>query len=172
MSVRVRFAPSPTGALTVGGLRSALFNYLLARHHGGTFVLRLEDTDRSRLTPGAFESLLEAHRWLDIMWDEGPEVGGPYAPYFQSERLDLYRAYVEQLITDGHAYRCYCSEERLERLRADPLRPPLPLPFGRRAGGLCGCRNALRGAVCHAVGGGDRAARCHPRHDHLEQRHV
>ncbi len=136
MSVRVRFAPSPTGELTVGGLRSSLFNYLLARHHGGTFVLRLEDTDRSRLTPGAFESLLEAHRWLGIMWDEGPEVGGPYAPYFQSERLDLYRAYIDRLIAGGHAYRCYCSEERLERLRAEQRARRQPTRYDRRCRSL------------------------------------
>ncbi len=148
MSVRVRFAHSPTGALTVGGLRSALFNYLLARHHGGTFVLRLEDTDRSRLTPGAFESLVEAHRWLGIMWDEGPEVGGPHAPYFQSERLDLYRAYVERLMAGGHAYRCYCSEERLERLRAEQRARRQPTRYDRR----CRSLSAQERAAFEAAG--------------------
>lgn len=131
MSVRVRFAPSPTGALTAGGLRSSLFNYLFARHHGGKYILRIEDTDRSRLTPGALEALLEAHRWLGLDWDEGPEVGGPYGPYFQSERLAIYRAAAERLLAQGDAYRCYCSEERLERVRADQRRRGQPTGYDR-----------------------------------------
>jgi len=118
-NVRVRFAPSPTGPLHVGGLRSALFNWLFARHHGGVFILRIEDTDRKRYDPEALSDLLESLRWLGLDWDEGPEVGGDYGPYFQSERLDLYQKYARQLVEGGHAYYCFCSPERLARLRQE-----------------------------------------------------
>ena len=86
--VRVRYAPSPTGEPHIGNIRTALFNWLFARHHGGKFLVRVEDTDQERLVPGAVEAILDGVRWLDIDWDEGPEVGGPYGPYFQSERLE------------------------------------------------------------------------------------
>jgi glutamyl-tRNA synthetase len=132
MTVRVRFAPSPTGALTIGGLRSSLFNYLFARHTGGVYILRIEDTDRTRLTPGSLEALLDAHRWLGLDWDEGPDVGGAYGPYFQSERLDLYQRKAEELIAGGHAYRCYCSEQRLESVRQDQRRRGVPTGYDRR----------------------------------------
>jgi glutamyl-tRNA synthetase len=118
-TVRVRFAPSPTGALHVGGLRSALFNWLFARHHQGTFVLRIEDTDRARYDPEALSDLLESLRWLGLNWDEGPEVDGDYGPYFQSERLELYQKYARELVEGGHAYYCFCSPERLARLRQE-----------------------------------------------------
>ncbi len=118
-NVRVRFAPSPTGPLHVGGLRSALFNWLFARHHGGTFILRIEDTDRKRYDPEALSDLLENLRWLGLDWDEGPEVDGDYGPYFQSERLDLYQKYARDLVESGHAYYCFCSPERLARLRQE-----------------------------------------------------
>jgi len=111
--VRVRFAPSPTGYLHVGGARTALYNWLYARQHGGTFVLRIEDTDRTRYVPDALADLLDGLRWLGLCWDEGPEVGGPYGPYYQSDRLELYRKAAEDLIAKGAAYRCYCSPERL-----------------------------------------------------------
>ena len=87
--VRVRYAPSPTGEPHIGNIRTALFNWLFARHHGGEFLVRIEDTDQERLVPGAVEAILDGLKWLDIDWDEGPEVGGPYGPYFQSERLEL-----------------------------------------------------------------------------------
>ena len=119
MTVRVRFAPSPTGYLHVGGARTALYNWLLARHYGGKFILRIEDTDRKRYVEGSLADIMESLRWLGLEWDEGPEVGGPYGPYFQSQRLELYRTHVEQLVKEGHAYRCYCSPERLEKLRAE-----------------------------------------------------
>ncbi len=105
---RTRFAPSPTGHLHVGGARAAILNWLLARHHGGSFVLRIEDTDRERNVPGAEAALLEDLRWLGLDWDEGPEVGGPYAPYRQSERTPLYREHAERLLRGGHAYWCTC----------------------------------------------------------------
>jgi glutamyl-tRNA synthetase len=132
MSVRVRFAPSPTGLLTVGGLRSSLFNYLFARHHGGSYILRIEDTDRTRLAPGALEALLEAHRWLGLDWDEGPDVGGSYGPYIQSERLDIYHAAAERLLASGDAYRCFCTAERLDQMRAEQRRNNRPTGYDRR----------------------------------------
>src|SRR5512143_4718 len=100
---RVRYAPSPTGSPHIGNIRTALFDWLLARHTGGTFVLRIEDTDQNRLVEGALENIQEGLRWLGLDWDEGPSVGGRYAPYFQSQRLDTYRAIAEQLIATGHA---------------------------------------------------------------------
>ena len=115
--VRVRFAPSPTGDPHVGGIRTAIFNWLFARHHGGRFIFRIEDTDQARLVEGSVGVLQEALRWLGIEWDEGPETGGDYGPYFQSQRLDLYEDAVNQLLRSGHAYRCYCTPERLAEVR-------------------------------------------------------
>jgi glutamyl-tRNA synthetase len=114
---RVRFAPSPTGYLHVGGARTALFNWLYARRHGGAFVLRIEDTDVQRSSANMIAGILDGMRWLGLDWDEGPEVGGPHGPYFQSERLDRYRAAATRLVSTGHAYYCYCSPERLRAER-------------------------------------------------------
>ncbi|HET7753381.1 MAG TPA: glutamate--tRNA ligase [Anaeromyxobacteraceae bacterium] len=111
---RVRFAPSPTGYLHIGGARTALFNWLWARHTGGRFVLRIEDTDRERSTQSAVDAILDGMRWLGLDWDEGPEVGGPHGPYFQTERLDVYKQYAEKLIAQGKAYACYCTKEELD----------------------------------------------------------
>ncbi len=111
---RVRFAPSPTGYLHIGGARTALFNWLWARRHGGTFILRIEDTDQERSTKQAEAAIFEGLRWLGLDWDEGPEVGGPHGPYFQMERLDLYESYAEKLIAEGKAYACTCTREELE----------------------------------------------------------
>jgi len=116
---RVRFAPSPTGFLHVGGARTALFNWLYARRLGGTFVLRIEDTDVERSSADMVTGILDGLRWLGLDWGEGPEVGGAYGPYFQSQRLDRYRATAAELVAAGHAYRCYCSPERLERKRQE-----------------------------------------------------
>ncbi|MCR4406149.1 MAG: glutamate--tRNA ligase [Anaerolineae bacterium] len=115
--VRVRFAPSPTGYLHVGGARTALYNWLFARHHGGTFILRIEDTDRTRYDAKALEDIFDSLRWLGLYWDEGPQVGGAYGPYAQSERLAIYQKYARQLVDEGHAYYCYCSPERLAQMR-------------------------------------------------------
>jgi glutamyl-tRNA synthetase len=115
--VRVRFAPSPTGYLHVGGARTALFNWLFARRHGGTFVLRIEDTDTERSSWEMVAGIVEGLRWLGLDWDEGPDVGGPHGPYFQSQRLHKHRAVVDRLIAGGHAYRCYCSSETLQSKR-------------------------------------------------------
>src|ERR1700687_5677539 len=116
-AVRVRFAPSPTGYLHVGGARTALFNWLFARRHGGVFVLRIEDTDAERSSTEMVEAVLDGLRWLGIDWDEGPKIGGPYAPYFQSQRLDRHRAMAERLVAEGDAYRCYCTTELLKTKR-------------------------------------------------------
>jgi glutamyl-tRNA synthetase len=112
--VRVRYAPSPTGDFHVGGARTALFNYLFARHHGGSFILRIEDTDQKRYNPQAVGWLLGGLRYLGLDWDEGPEAGGAYGPYTQTERLDLYRRSAAQLLEGGFAYRCFCPPDRLE----------------------------------------------------------
>lgn len=132
MSVRVRFAPSPTGQPHVGNIRSALFNWLFARHHRGIFVLRIEDTDVARRVEGALEAIMHALRWLGLDWDEGPEVGGPYAPYFQSQRLPIYHAHAQQLLQQGKVYRCYCSPERLAQLRAEQRARGEPPGYDRR----------------------------------------
>jgi glutamyl-tRNA synthetase len=117
--VRVRFAPSPTGFLHLGGARTALYNWLWARQQGGVFILRVEDTDRERSTEPAVQAIYDSMRWLGLDWDEGPLVGGAFGPYTQMERLDIYRAFAEQLIDKGAAYRCYCSAEDLQRARAE-----------------------------------------------------
>ena len=116
-SVRTRFAPSPTGQLHLGGLRTALFTWLWARHNQGTFILRIEDTDSKRFDPASVESITSALKWLELDWDEGPEVGGGHGPYVQSERGAIYRSHAEHLIEAGHAYRCFCSPARLADLR-------------------------------------------------------
>lgn len=114
---RVRMAPSPTGAAHIGTVRTAVFDYLFARHTGGTFILRVEDTDRNRFVEGSLEDMMASLRWIGMQWDEGPEVDGPVGPYFQSERLDHYHEYAVQLIDEGKAYYCYCTRERLDELR-------------------------------------------------------
>ena len=121
-NVRVRYAPSPTGYPHIGNIRTALFNWLFARHHGGKFIVRIEDTDQERLVPGAVDGILDGLNWLDIDWDEGPRVGGPHGSYFQSERLPLYQETAEKLIAQGAAYRCYCSRERLAQVRQEQER--------------------------------------------------
>lgn len=150
-NVRVRFAPSPTGYLHVGGLRTALYNYLFAKKHGGTFILRIEDTDRTRYVEGAVESLLKSLRWADLVWQEGaqeksqiqdlksPEFResktypgvceiGEFGPYIQSERLEIYQKYAQELVAAGKAYYCFCQPQRLEEMRAEQMknkRPPM-----------------------------------------------
>jgi len=126
-TVRVRFAPSPTGHLHVGGARTALFNWLFARHHGGTFILRIEDTDTGRSTEEYIEAIVEGMRWLKLDWDEGP--------YRQTDRFDIYRNYVERLLLEGKAYRCYCSPEELEQRRQEALAQGKPPKYDGR------CRN-------------------------------
>ena len=118
MEVRVRYAPSPTGNQHIGGVRTALINYLFARANGGTFILRLEDTDRTRYADEYVQNLYDTFNWLGFHWEEGPDVGGPYAPYVQSERFALYKEHAERLVAMGQAYYCFCDEERLSKLRS------------------------------------------------------
>ncbi len=132
-TVRVRFAPSPTGFLHVGSLRTALYNYLFARKYEGVFVLRIEDTDRKRYVKGAVENLLETMRWAGLDYDEGPQKEGPFAPYFQSQRLDIYRQHVRKLIESDNAYPCFCSPERLDKMREEQAAKGQPVMYD----GLC-----------------------------------
>src|SRR5579859_8082058 len=132
---RTRFAPSPTGLQHIGGYRTALFSWLLARHTGGQFLLRIEDTDTARTVPGAVEAVIEGFKWLGMEIDEGPEAGGPYGPYFQTQRRELYLPYVERLIESGAAYRCFCSRERLDLVRQSQIARHLPPRYDRH------CRN-------------------------------
>ena len=115
--VRLRFAPSPTGYLHVGGLRTALFSFLYARQQGGRFVFRLEDTDQQRLMEGSEQDLLQMLQWAGVNCDEGPGIGGEYGPYRQSERLALYQDHLQILMDSGHAYPCFCTQERLDNLK-------------------------------------------------------
>jgi glutamyl-tRNA synthetase len=128
---RVRFAPSPTGYLHVGGARTALFNWLFARRHGGVFILRIEDTDTERSSDDMVAGILESMHWLGLDWDEGPEVGGPHAPYFQTQRFERHRQMGERLLAEGHAYRCYCSPELLTQKREDAERQGLGWKYDR-----------------------------------------
>jgi glutamyl-tRNA synthetase len=129
--VRVRFAPSPTGKVHAGNIHTAIFDYLWAKHSGGAFILRIEDTDVERKEEGAVEHMMEALKWLGLDWDEGPGVGGPYAPYFQSQRLSLYTEAAEKLVADGYAYYCYCSPERLEAMRKEQEARKQPSGYDR-----------------------------------------
>ncbi len=133
MSVRVRIAPSPTGDPHVGTAYIALFNYAFAKKHGGQFLLRIEDTDRTRSTPESEAAILSALRWVGLKWDEGPDIGGPCGPYRQSERADIYKAEVGKLVESGAAYRCFCTADRLDALRADQRRQGLFVGYD----GLC-----------------------------------
>ena len=139
MTVRTRIAPSPTGDPHVGTAYVALFNHAFARRHGGQFILRIEDTDRQRSHPASEAMIFEALRWLGLDWDEGPDVGGPYGPYRQSERTAIYREHAEELVAKGAAYPCFCTAERLTALREEQkaqqgrgLRLRRPLPPARR----------------------------------------
>jgi len=149
--MRLRFAPSPTGQLHVGNARTALFNWLLARGSGGTFVLRIEDTDFARSTKEADRAAFDDLRWLGLNWDEGPDVGGEHGPYRQSERLHIYRAHAVELMSSGKAYYCFCSEEDLEMERYRALREGQPPKYGGR------CRNIPREEARHRVENGEPA---------------
>ncbi|HET7785044.1 MAG TPA: glutamate--tRNA ligase [Myxococcales bacterium] len=141
MPVRVRFAPSPTGFLHIGGARTALFNWLWARQKHGVFVLRIEDTDQERSTEESVRAILDGMKWMGLDWDEGPGVGGPHGPYFQMQRLATYDRHAEALIAKGKAYRCNCTREELERLRAEAARAKR----GFKYPGTCRDKNLPRG---------------------------
>lgn len=117
MTVRVRFAPSPTGYLHIGGARTALFSWMFAQKHGGQFVLRIEDTDTKRSVEGAIENIMDSLRWLGLEWDEGPDKGGPFGPYIQTERMELYQQWANWLVEQGHAYKCFATPEELKAMR-------------------------------------------------------
>ena len=150
--MRVRFAPSPTGKLHVGNARTALFNWLLARGAGGTFVLRIEDTDVERSSVESEAAIMEDIRWLGLHWDEGPDTGGPHGPYRQSERGELYRRYAGQLLDSGRAYHCFCSREQLDADRADAL------AGGRPAHYAGSCRRLLPAEAAARIAAGERPA--------------
>jgi glutamyl-tRNA synthetase len=151
--VRVRFAPSPTGMLHVGGARTALFNYLFARHHGGTFILRIEDTDRERSTEESVGAIFEGLTWLGLDWDEGPGKDGAHGPYFQSERLAGYTEAAARLVADGKAYRCFCSPEALKARRDAALKRGEPPKYDRTCLALAAGESEARaaGGVAHAL---------------------
>jgi glutamyl-tRNA synthetase len=146
---RVRYAPSPTGRFHIGGARTALYNFLLARQTGGQFIIRIEDTDRRRYVAEAEQEILEALAWLGLRWDEGPDIGGPEGPYRQSERADLYLQHAQRLVDMDWAYPCFCSAERLERVRTDLQRRKLP----PRYDGLC--RRLTPGEAAARLAGGE-----------------
>jgi nondiscriminating glutamyl-tRNA synthetase len=149
--VRLRFAPSPTGQLHVGNARTALYNWLLARNRGGTFILRIEDTDRERSTLESERSILDDLRWLGLDWDEGPDAPGAAGPYRQSERLEIYRLHADRLLDSGHAYRCFCSPDQLEADRQHALSRGLPPKYVGR------CRTLAPGDVHARLATGDAA---------------
>ncbi|MGB6042094.1 MAG: glutamate--tRNA ligase, partial [Pirellulales bacterium] len=130
--IRTRFAPSPTGYLHIGGVRTALFNWLFARRHGGQFILRIDDTDQQRNVEEALQPILDGFRWLGIDWDEGPEVGGPYAPYFQSQRSDRYSEAVQQLLASGAAYRDFASPDEVQAEREAAQNEKRSFVYSRR----------------------------------------
>ena len=140
--VRVRIAPSPTGYFHVGSARTALFDWLFARKHGGQFIVRVEDTDRRRYNPESVPDLVASLRWLGLDWDEGPEVGGNYGPYVQSERLGLYQHYTNWLLDEGHAYKCYCSSERLEAVREGQRKSKAQIGYDRHCRTLTAAQRA------------------------------
>jgi nondiscriminating glutamyl-tRNA synthetase len=144
---RVRFAPSPTGLLHVGNARTALYNWLFARHTGGEFLLRIEDTDVERSEARYETQLIEDLRWLGLDWTEGPQIGGPYAPYRQSERLDIYRQHTERLLGEGKAYRCFCTAEELEQERQSAIREQRVQAYSGKCRALKGSEGEARAAA-------------------------
>jgi glutamyl-tRNA synthetase len=147
MKIRTRFAPSPTGYLHIGGARTALFNWMLARRHGGVFYLRIEDTDLKRTIPGAVENILDSLRWLGLDWDEGPDIGGPYGPYVQTERAPLYQEWAQWLVDHDKAYRCYCTPEELAQMRAEQQAARKWTGYDRRCRQLSDDESASRAAA-------------------------
>ena len=134
--IRVRFAPSPTGYLHVGGARTALFNWLFARHTGGTFVLRIEDTDLERSTKESEAAIIDDLRWLGLEWDEGPDIGGSHGPYRQSERLHLYQSYAQEMLSADQAYYCFCSIAQLDAERQEALAAGRPARYSGACRGI------------------------------------
>jgi glutamyl-tRNA synthetase len=148
--IRVRFAPSPTGYLHVGGLRTALYNYLFAKRLGGKFILRIEDTDQSRKVEGAVENLIETLKWSGVEYDEGPDRDGGYGPYVQSQRLELYHKYAQELVSKDKAYHCFCTSERLQEVRQKQLAAKLSTSYDRH------CRNVSREEAERRIAAGEQ----------------
>jgi glutamyl-tRNA synthetase len=146
--IRVRIAPSPTGDPHVGTAYTALFNYVFAKKHGGKFILRIEDTDQTRARASSEEQIFTSLKWLGLAWDEGPDSGGPYGPYRQSERLDIYREYTQKLVDSGHAYPCFCTPERLDKVRAEQKAQNLTTRYDGH------CRNLSAEDVARQKGAG------------------
>jgi len=142
--VRVRYAPSPTGFPHVGNIRTALFNWLFARHHKGSFIVRIENTDVARTVEGAVEVILDGLRWLGMDWDEGPDIGGDFGPYFQSERLGLYQTAAKRLVEQGDAYYCYCTPQRLDEMRAEQTRLKQPPGYDRHCRQISATNHVLK----------------------------
>ncbi len=151
--IRVRFAPSPTGYLHVGGLRTALYNYLFARHHDGKLVLRIEDTDRTRYVPGAVENLISTMKNMGLAYDEGPDMPGSFGPYMQSRRLELYQKHTQKLLNSGHAYYCFCTAERLEEMRRQQEAAKLPVKYDGTCRRLSAeaVKEKLESGIAHVV---------------------
>ena len=147
--VRVRFAPSPTGYVHVGSLRTALYCYLYARHHSGVNILRIEDTDRTRYVEGAVENIIRTMEWAGITFDEGPIEAGPCGPYVQSERTKISRSHAEQLTESGHAYPCFCTAERLDMVRKAQQATGIPPMYDRL------CRNLIKGETARRIAAGE-----------------
>ena len=145
--VRVRFAPSPTGYLHIGGARTALYNWMFARRHGGRFILRIEDTDQKRTVRGATQAIIDALRWLGLDWDEGPDVGGPYGPYIQSQRAALYRQWADWLLARDYAYKCFCTADELKARRAAAKATRGDQSYDRRCRALSADEVAVREAA-------------------------
>ena len=150
MTVRLRYAPSPTGDPHVGNIRTALQGWTYARRMGGQFILRLEDTDQTREVPGSLQRIMDSLRWLGLDWDEGPDIGGPYAPYVQSQRLPLYHAAVQRLLASRDAYRCFCTVERLDALRAEQRANKQPPGYDAHCRGLDSTEAQARAAAGEA----------------------
>ena len=148
--VRVRFSPSPTGHMHLGSARTALYDYLLARKTGGKFVLRIEDTDRKRYVPSAEQELIDGLHWLGMDWDEGPDIGGPYAPYRQSERKQMYQDYARQLVEMDKAFYCFCTPERLDQVRQQQMKQKLPGHYDGT------CRNLSLAEADRRIAAGER----------------
>ena len=148
--VRVRFAPSPTGYLHIGGARTALFNWLFARKMGGKLILRIEDTDTARLKEDSVSQILTSLKWLGLNWDEGPEVGGPCGPYAQSDRLEIYKKYADQLLAEGKAYPCFCTPEELEAQREEQRKAKQPFRYART------CRELSKEEVEARIAAGEK----------------
>ena len=149
--VRVRFAPSPTGQLHIGGARTALFNYLYAKKHNGKFILRIEDTDLERSREEWAKGIMRSLRWLGIEWDEGPDVGGDFGPYFQSQRKEIYLEYIQKLLEEGKAYYCFCTQEEIEREREIARQQKIPYKYSKK------CRNISLEEAKKRIENGEKA---------------